>query len=67
MAEADFNELLLLQDKDFDKETKAYAMELYYERIDAETATAILWEKGNNEWKNKMKAMETLENNMQMK
>ena len=46
MADADLNELLLLQDKNiFDQETKYLALEVYYATVDEETLTSIIWEK----------------------
>lgn len=42
MAEADFNELLLMQDKDYSKEDKQYAMGLYYAQANEETLISIL-------------------------
>ena len=51
MADADLNELLLLQDKDFNSESKEYAMELYYARIDEETVISILHESKNKEYR----------------
>lgn len=44
MAEADFNELLLMQDKNYSDDEKQYAMGLYYAQVNGETPISILRE-----------------------
>lgn len=60
MAYADLNEMLLMQDKDFNQESKDYAMELYRIKTAKEVPTQILWERKNNKIIAEHNRMETL-------